>query len=222
MADWGALFVTESGAPFLTPQATPLALYAKQSVNVSGANGAQTVVTQTFLTGKPIIPFVVGTSRFTSRYSVSGNVCTVILDNGQSGTADVYFFSIFPQNPPSWGFAVWGEDGNCILTNETRVLTDVTALGVSGDDAQGGYNINTTLSGKWGVVPGMCGLVTGVINDGGTRPYQDQFFFHAQWNGSSTVIKSASQHGQAPGGVANAAYHNMRNQAFILNLANYD
>ena len=179
MADWGALFVTESGAPFLTPQATPLALYAKQSVNVSGNNGAQTVVTQTFPAGRPIIPFVVGTSRFTSRYSVSGNVCTVILDNGLNGTADVYFFSIFPQT-------------------------------------------NATLSGKWGVVPGMCGMVTGVINDGGTRPYQDQFFFHAQWNGSSTVIKTASQHGQAPGGISNAAYHNMRNQAFILNLANYD
>ncbi|MBK4377956.1 hypothetical protein JJQ13_04185, partial [Enterobacter hormaechei] len=51
--------------------------------------------------------------------------------------------------------------------NETRTLSDVVTLGTAGVDASSGYNINTTLAGKWACMPAMLGLITGVVSAGG-------------------------------------------------------
>ncbi|MCV2341535.1 hypothetical protein [Enterobacter hormaechei] len=219
MADWGALLTTDNGAPFITPQSVPLALYSKKSITFSGG----TIITETFPAGKPVIPFVCCTVGCCTSYTVSGNICTVTFANAAGqGTAHVYFFTIFPQTLPDWGIAVWDEKGTCILTNETRVLTDIESIGTSGSDATGGFNINTTRTGKYGIVPSMSGLVTGVISSGGTRPYSSQYFFCATWNGNSTVITSATTNGSPPSGTINVVYHNMRNQVYALDLASYD
>ena len=220
MADWGALLTTENGSPFITPQSIPLALYSKKTVNVASNSGA--IITETFSAGRPIIPFVISTVPCISSYVASGSTCSVTVTSfPSSGTVTVYFFTIFPQPLPDWGIAIWDENGTCILTNETRVLTDVAAIGTSGSDASGGYNINTTRSGKWGIVPSLCGLVTGIIGTSQPRPYMAQYSFCAIWNGSSTNIKShVSQ--QPDGAVSGTAYHNMRNRVYALNLQGYD
>lgn len=224
MADWGALLVTETGAPFITPQSIPLALLSKKTVSIASGSGAVTTITQSFTAGRPVIPFVCTTVDCVSRYSVSGTTCTVTIMYPQAanGVARIYFFSIFAQSLPDWGIAIWDEDGVCILTNETRVLTDIEAIGTSGSDAQGGYNIRATKAGKWGILPSRCGMVTGIINSGGTRPFVSEFFFSCAWVGSSTQISIASTAGAPGGGVTDITYHNMRNQVYALNLANYD
>lgn len=221
--DWGALLVTENGAPFITPQSSPLALYAKQSVPIATGSGEITKVTQAFPDGKPVIPFVCTTINCVVSYVVSGNTCIVSASKPEgAGTIHVYFFTLFPQPLPAWGIAVWDEQGTCILTNETRVLTDVEALGTNGSDSGSGFNINVTRPGKTGVIPSMCGLVAGVINSGGTRPYSTTYFFSAVWDGVNTKVNVASTNGPPPAGAVNIVYHNMRNRAYILNLDNYD
>ena len=219
--DWGALLVTENGAPFITPQSIPLAMYSRKQAAVF-AGGASTVISETFPSGRPVIPFVYTTVSCTTSYTVSGNTCTVTFKNSSgNGTAYVYFFTIFAQTLPSWGIAIWDEQGTCILTNETRVLTDVQAIGTNGSDSAG-FSINTTLAGKYGIVPAMSGLATGVIMDGGTRPWSSQYFFSAVFNGSTTQIAQALTGGSAGSGVSNLVYHNMKNSVYALNLANYD
>lgn len=220
--DWGALLVTENGAPFITPQSIPLAMYSKKSAAISGSAGAVTTISESFPAGRPVIPFVYSTTNCVVSYTVGGNVCTVTFRNSiAAGTAYVYFFTIFAQTLPSWGIAIWDEQGTCILTNETRVLTDVQAIGTNGSDSAG-FSINTTLAGKFGIVPATSGLATGVILDGGTRPWSSQYFFSAVFNGSATQIAQATTGGTAGSGVSNLVYHNMKNSVYALNLANYD
>lgn len=220
--DWGALLVTENGAPFITPQSIPLAMYSKKSAAISTSSGAVTTISQALPAGRPVIPFVYTTISCVVSYTVVGNVCNVTLSNSSgAGTAYVYFFTIFQQTLPDWGIAIWDEQGVCILTNETRVLTDIQAIGTNGSDSAG-FSINTTLSGKFGIVPSTSGLATGVIIDGGTRPWSSQYFFSAVFNGTTTQIGQAMNGGSAGSGVSNLVYHNMKNSVYALNLANYD
>lgn len=223
MADWGALLTTDNGAPFITPQSIPLALIGKQSVALKMGAGEITNVSQAIPAGRPVIPFVCSTVNCVLSYTVSGNTCTVSASKPDAaGTVHVYFFTIFPQTLPAWGIAIWDEQGTCVLTNETRVLTDIEAIGTNGSDAGGGFNINASRAGKVGIVPSMCGLVTGVITSGGTRPFMSQYFFSAVYSGGNTTIHVATSNGQPPSGTINIAYHNMRNRVYALNLDNYD
>ncbi len=121
---------------------------------------------------------------------VSGNTITIdFLRPNATGTAYVYFFSIFPQTKPDYGLAVWDASGTLILTNETRTLSDVVTLGTAGVDASSGYNINTTLAGKWACMPAMLGLITGVVSAGGQpQPYSAIYKSMAKLEGSNTRI----------------------------------
>jgi hypothetical protein len=223
MADWGALLATDNGAPFITPQSIPLALIGKQSVALKTGSGEITTISQAIPAGRPVIPFVCSTINCVLSYAVSGNTCTVSASKPEgAGTVHVDFFTILAQPLPAWGIAIWDEQGTCILTNETRVLTDIEAIGTNGSDTAGGYNINVTRSGKVGIVPSMCGLVTGVITSGGTRPFMSQYFFSAVVSGGSTKISVATSNGTPSGPITNIAYHNMRNRVYALNLDNYD
>ncbi|WP_238084527.1 hypothetical protein [Pseudescherichia vulneris] len=218
--DWGALLVTENGAPFITPQSIPLAMYSRKQAAVFA--GGATTISETFPAGRPVIPFAYTTVSCAASYTVSGNTCNVTFKNAAgNGTVYVYFFTIFAQALPSWGIAIWDEQGTCILTNETRVLTDVQSIGTNGSDSAG-FSINTTLAGKYGIVPATSGLATGVILDGGTRPWSSQYFFSAVFNGGTTQIGQATTGGTAGSGVSNLVYHNMKNSVYALNLANYD
>ncbi|HBN0091804.1 TPA: hypothetical protein L1M76_005014, partial [Enterobacter hormaechei subsp. xiangfangensis] len=152
-----------------------------------------------------------------------GNTITIdFLRPNATGTAYVYFFSIFPQTKPDYGLAVWDASGTLILTNETRTLSDVVTLGNAGVDASSGYNINTTLAGKWACMPAMLGLITGVISAGGQpQPYSAIYKSMAKLEGSNTRIFARPQ--TTPGGnLQNVAYSNLRNVIMAINCANYD
>ena len=153
----------------------------------------------------------------------SGNTITIdFLRPNATGTAYVYFFSIFPQTKPDYGLAVWDASGTLILTNETRTLSDVVTLGTAGVDASSGYNINTTLAGKWACMPAMLGLITGVISAGGQpQPYSAIYKSMAKLEGSNTRIFARPQ--TTPGGnLQNVTYSNLKNVIMAINCDNYD
>ncbi|EPL6322476.1 hypothetical protein OIV89_002642, partial [Enterobacter hormaechei] len=95
-------------------------------------------------------------------------------------------------------------------------------LGTAGVDASSGYNINTTLAGKWACMPAMLGLITGVISAGGQpQPYSAIYKSMAKLEGSNTRIFARPQ--TTPGGnLQNVTYSNLRNVIMAINCANYD
>ena len=170
-----------------------------------------------------IVAFVHCTVEVEITQTISGNTITVdFLRPNATGTAYVYFFSIFPQTKPDYGLAVWDASGTLILTNETRTLSDVVTLGNAGVDASSGYNINTTLAGKWACMPAMLGLITGVISAGGQpQPYLAIYKSMAKPEGSNTRIFARPQTTPS-GNLQNVAYSNLRNVIMAINCANYD
>ena len=173
MADYGALIALESGNPFITPQSTPFCLYRKVVVN-SAANGAYHGASATVAldasypamvfckTSDTAQPTTVGATR-------SGGNILVGSSNayGQSHTLTAYIFAIFPQTLPDWGFAVWDEAGKLVLTNESRVLTDLVTVGTPGAST-GGINIDVTLQGSYAVAPAILG--SQIVQNNNTRP----------------------------------------------------
>ena len=139
---YGVLLATAYGEVWVTPESTPLALYAKQSVVVSNPSAA-TTITQVYDVNRPIVPFVYTTGRGALWMNTENGVCTVSIRNAPAGTVmEVYFFSIFPQPLPAYGIAIWDAGGTCILTNETRTLADLSRIGGSGAAGDNGFNTN--------------------------------------------------------------------------------
>ncbi|MEA4035516.1 hypothetical protein VBJ03_19855, partial [Enterobacter hormaechei] len=173
MAQYGGLLTTTSGEVWVTANSSPIALQARKTAALQGTSGFNTRVTHTFPSGQPVVAFVHCTVEVEITQTVSGNTITIdFLRPNATGTAYVYFFSIFPQTKPDYGMAVWNASGTLILTHETRTLGDVVTIGTAGVDASSGYNINTTRVGKWACMPVMLGLITGVISAGGQpQPY---------------------------------------------------
>lgn len=207
----------------VTANSSPIALQARKTAALQGKSGFNTKVTHTFPAGQPVVAFVHCTVEVEITQTISGNTITIdFLRPNATGTAYVYFFSIFPQTKPDYGLAVWDASGTLILTNETRTLSDVVTLGTAGVDASSGYNINTTLAGKWACMPAMLGLITGVISAGGQpQPYMAIYKSMAKLEGSNTRIFARPQ--TTPGGnLQNVAYSNLRNVIMAINCANYD
>lgn len=223
MAEYGVLLTSTSGEVWVTANSSPIALQARKTAALQGTTGFNTKVTHTFPAGQPVVAFVHCTVEVEITQTISGNTITIdFLRPNATGTAYVYFFSIFPQTKPDYGLAVWDASGTLILTNETRTLSDVVTLGTAGVDASSGYNINTTLAGKWACMPAMLGLITGVISAGGQpQPYMAIYKSMAKLEGSNTRIFARPQ--TTPGGnLQNVAYSNLRNVIMAINCANYD
>lgn len=137
------------------------------------------------------------------------------------GLVTVYVFEYqYETLIPKWGVAFWDSAGRCVLTNETKVLRGVTPFGVEGQESAG-YNINTTLNGRWAVLPVSTGIITGVINSGGTRPFMSTFFANAYYNGSTTKISSGGTGGYPGGGVSNITYTNAKNRIMAIDVSMY-
>lgn len=134
---------------------------------------------------------------------------------------DVYFFSIFPQPLPKYGLAIWDASGTCILTNETRTLSDLEKVGGGGAASDNGINTNILKSGKWGCVPEYLGIATGVINDPYPRPWQSNIRAIARQEGGNTRIIAYSDAG-ASSGVSSVAFTNSHANVIITRLDVYD
>jgi len=162
VADYGAMILLDNGNPFVTPQSTPFCLYRKVVVN-SGSNGvasAEIPIDPSY----PAIAFCRVSNTDAPTFTHAGRVGGVIrVSSGTpvgaantQHTLTAYIFAIFPQSLPACGFAIWDAAGKLVLTNESRVLSDLVTVGTPG--AGGGINIDQTLAGSWAVAPATLGM----------------------------------------------------------------
>lgn len=218
---YGVLIASEDGTPYITEESTPISLQGKYS----GSGNGSVTITANINTEDVTIPFCYATADAYFTYGISGNVITVSARQtvGQSTnfTAFLYLFTTREQVPPEWGVAIWDKNFKCILTNETRVLTDVRTIGTKGG-ADSGLNLNVNRVGKWAIVPDLAGYAVGVINTGqGPRPIQVQFSFTASYNGSVTAIKPVMNEA-APSGTGNISYIDSKCIIRAIDASRYD
>lgn len=223
MADYGVLLANTSGEVWVSPSSIPLALFAKRTGSLPSNSGGSSTVSVNYDSTRPIIPFVYTTGECAISWSASGGVCSVTFSRSSSGVYEVYFFTIFQQTPPAYGIAIWDEQGVCILTNETKTLTDMNKLGDPNSATASGIYINQVLPGKWGCVPDSFGAITGIINAGGMpRPFASEYKALAKGEGGNTRCYAYPILGTGGGGLSNTVYHNLRNQMMVTRLDVYD
>lgn len=200
MADYGALITLENGNPFITPNSTPFCLYRKVTVSSSSTGGNfQGASTDIPIDASyPAIVFCKTSNMATVGATRVGNVIKVSSSSprGLVHTLTAYVFAIFPQTLPRWGMAVWDESGKLVLTNESRVLSDLVTIGTPGND--GGINIDQTLTGSYAIVPAILGSSLWQITVQGQPVIINiTAYAGAFYNGSTTRINAqASQTGQ--------------------------
>ncbi|HFO5133946.1 TPA: hypothetical protein ACHJ26_004409, partial [Escherichia coli] len=165
MATFGAYLRLSNGNIFVTPEATPLCLYKRVTLTSSD----QTVAVPS---GKPVMVFVKSTTA--AAVLAYRNSSSTLLIGAGSGYA--YIFSIFPPSLPKWGMAIWNASGELVLTNESRILTDLVTVGTAG--SSGGIYIDQTLSGSYAICPQLLGALVG---QGSASIYAAAYY-----NGSTT------------------------------------
>lgn len=187
---WGLYIAAADGTPYITDESEPISLVNKQTTTGTGSATVSLTVDSNLVA----LPFVVTSKEAYVTYSISGSTLTITatqqVGKSESLTLWVYLFSTQAQIPPAWGMAIWDKNGKCILTNETRVLTDVQVIGTKGQ-ATAGVNINVTKAGKWAMVPDWAGYFVGVVSTGGgPRPVQIYVGFTAVYDGTNTHFYS--------------------------------
>ena len=161
MAKYGALISLPNGNPFITPDSTPMMLYRKVTVNSTfGGNFNSASASVTIDGQKGGIAFARTSAPAKISASKSGNTFSVDASNyrGSAFVLEAYFFAIYPLTLPAWGVAIWDAEGTLVLTNESRVLSDLTTIGSPGA-VSGGLNIDTYMAGKWAINPMGLGSV---------------------------------------------------------------
>lgn len=208
MAGFGALIVLENGNPFITPNSTPFCLYQKVTVNSAntGGNYQGASVDIPIDASYPAIVFCKTSNAATVGASRVGNVIKVgsSSPSGLVHTLTAYVFAIFPQNLPAWGMAIWDENRKLVLTNESRVLSDLVTIGTPGNN--GGINIDQTLSGSYAIAPTILGSsLFQIMVQGQPVIVNVTAYAGALFNGSTTRISPVgNQIGQgSPAGGTN-------------------
>jgi len=130
MANYGAILVDEYGIPFSTPDTTPMSLVSKNMYNFGGSGG---VINLAVSVSSPfVVAFKSDVTGVYGRLSNNSGVYTLTvgrLVGGSVGNVTVYIFGIvIPQPKPAWGIAINDAQGQCILTNETKVMNPPIAV----------------------------------------------------------------------------------------------
>ncbi|SEL41364.1 hypothetical protein SAMN04487787_110157 [Kosakonia sacchari] len=223
MAAYGAL-INVNGNPFVTPNSTPFCLYRKVVVN-SVANGTYHGASASIPVNAsyPAIAFCKTSNTDQPTYVSairSGSNVMVSSGNpyGQSHTLTAYIFAIFPQTLPEWGIAIWDAAGKLVLTNESRVLSDLVTIGTPGNN--GGINIDQTLSGSYAVCPGILGAtLIQVMVQGQPQVIAATAYTGCRFNGSTSRISAASSSNASGSVVGNT---NNGNAIIAIKTDSYD
>ncbi|MBU4683253.1 hypothetical protein KC222_14665 [Cedecea davisae] len=181
---WGMLLTTNDGNTFITDESTPISLLGRYS-----SSGSRSVtINITVNTDDIVLPFCVSTGDTFFSYSLIGSSLSVTASSNTSDEAvftfTCYVFTTREQPLPRWGMAIWDKNGKCILTNETRVLTDIVTIGTKGASPSG-LTLSDTRPGKWAILPELSGFYIGVYQQ---RPFQIGVGFAAKYDGSTTKI----------------------------------
>lgn len=224
MSDFGAMILMDNGNPFITPQSTPFCLYGKYTFN-SSANGNSQQVSQYIAipSDYPVMVFIKTTNTAQPTPVISYRIGENVYVSGanpysQGFTLTAYVFAIFPQTLPAWGFAIWDATGKLVLTNESRVLSDLQTIGTQG--ASGGINIDQTLAGAWAVAPAQLGQ--SVIVNNSTQPptiYTINAYSSCRFDGANTRINAG---GASTGTGSPAGGTNTGLALTAINTAAYD
>jgi len=224
MATWGAMLTDTAGVPFYIDDTMPLCMISKTTYTLN-LNGG-TVASQAIHSNDGAVRFIFVNSPdpnvyFWYAYDSTSAMWRIYASCQGASTfrLNVYVFGYQYQTPPKWGIAIWDAQARCVITNETKVLRGVSPVGTEGAESAG-YNISTTLTGNIAVAPAMTGAVTGVIQSGGTRPFEARYYTSAYYNGSTTLIKSLATDAVA-GGVQNITYTNFRNRIISTDMSRY-
>ncbi|WLS77355.1 hypothetical protein Q3V30_12740 [Erwinia pyri] len=219
---YGALLTDANGVPFYIADTMPVSLTQKISYNVSAGLSSRVLFANDGVLRMVFVGNNAAQANSSScEYLQLENNNWILYSSGAARTIDVYIFGYNYQPVPSWGIQINDDQGRCILTNETKVLRDVQALGNPSSDTASGYKINQTLSGHWAVAPQNTGLYTAVANTNGQPiPVQAWYYATARWNGSTTQITSGYR-GDASGGTSNQTYINSRSRITAINVDRY-
>lgn len=214
---YGVTLAAPSGEVWVTPDSIPLALYSKQTITLIGGTNANEFCSVTYDSSQPMIAFVCFTNgQAKANTSYSGNECRVTFSYGtQQARAEVYFFTVFEQEAPNYGLAIWDASGRLILTDKTRTLSDVQSYG-------SGYDTNITNSGKWAVSPLALGLIVAIVQDPQPRPVQAEYHAYAIYDGSNTTIRAMLTQTITGGSVTGVTYLNMGNSVIAIDCSRYD
>ncbi|HFI6269047.1 TPA: hypothetical protein ACGRWC_000544 [Escherichia coli] len=210
MATFGAYLRLSNGNIFVTPEATPMCLYTRQDISCPPTQNTSRYIAVPI--NKPVMVFVKtsigGVTASVSRANSGQILCAFGRDTNNTYTATVYVFSIFSPSLPEWGMAIWNASGELVLTNESRILTDIVTVGSPGNS--GGINIDQTLSGSYAICPQLLGAVVG---QGSASIYAAAYY-----NGINTRI-----YGVTAGGVFNpTGYINHGNAITAIKTNAYD
>lgn len=224
MANYGAM-IDYNGQTFVTPQSTPFILYSKTTAVATWSTGDRWTATSSISipSSYPAIGFMKANYHAALSCGRSGN-SVVFSGTAQGGnvpqfTITCYLFARFPQPLPKWGVAIWDASGTCILTNESRPLSDLITIGTPG--ANGGINIDQTLSGSFAVMPCLMGATLFQVQIPGQQPVVVPVsgYTAASFNGSTTRINAASDQS---GGGSPVGYLNTGVAITAINTASYD
>lgn len=227
MSDFGILLSVGSGQPFITPVSVPMSMKSKVVANSSSVSGGSqsAVISIPWDNTWPAMIFVrsnvagtiLGTSKKNGVLSASGaNI------SGNAFTLTAYFFGIFPQSAPAWGLCVWDAAGNVVLSNETRVLSDLVTVGDPSIASQSGVGMDITLGGAYAVCPVIHGSTLFQNTNAGTgQPIivNVEGRTSAAFNGSTTRFTAAPT--QYPGGNP-VGYTDTRCTLVAINTSAYD
>lgn len=225
MSDFGVLLSTDGGQPFVTPISTPMALYGKYEVtSAPSGNGRAANLTIPWNNAWPAMVFVkcningvtLGTVKGNGSISASGYT---FLNNNFVMT--VYVFGIFPQPAPAFGIAIWNSAGDLVLTNETKVLSDLITIGNPAIASQSGIGMDITLTGSYAVCPQIHGTTLYQISAGAGQPVIVNVMTYTCANNSGGVTRFTAAANQAPGGNP-AGYTDTRCILTGINTSAYD
>lgn len=194
--NWGALITADDGTQFITDESTPVSL---QGIYTASGSSLVTQVIP-FDTSDVVLPFCISTGNTYFSYGISGNNIQVTAQAADTDSAafifTVYLFTTRAQPVPSWGVAIWDKSGKCILTNETKVLTDIQNLGTKGA-SDSGLGLTRTMAGKWAILPEVSGYIVGVIQQ---RPFQIGVAFASRYDGINSYINPVQSSSFPAGG----------------------
>lgn len=220
---WGALITDIYGNPWTTPDATPMSLVQKIVLNPASSgsyvlpvNSSAPFLVACQATANNVIFWINKSgANYTLSYCVAASAAS-------PGTVTIYIFGyVIPQPLPKWGIAIWNAVGQCIITNETKVMTPPVGFGTVGSPTDIGYLIDKTVAGKFAVIPRVMGIAAGVIHDGGaTRPWTSPIDTLCYYNGATSRI-SAGQRLAADGSIQNLSYSNSRDLIYAIDVSRY-
>ncbi|WP_270501973.1 hypothetical protein [Kluyvera ascorbata] len=230
---YGAFIQLDNGNSFVTPDSAPIRLKGYYDFP-SVASGASHIANGSIAvdTTKPFIPFCCCLTTSLSNlpvqtcvygFSVASNNAVNVSAFGYSGnntrgfTLRVFMFTQEAQPYPEgdYGMAIFNADGELILTNKDRVLTDVISVG-------GGSSMpDITMAGRWAVVPSLLGMLQYYVAGGGPggAVFSVPAAYGTIYNGSSTRITGGTTTAPPSNQVTGSALIGRKTAA--INIDNY-